>query len=111
MSPTNQSVQEPHHRYAEEMAALLLAVLQSPGLTDPVTREAAFRGSQLPPQLSEYVTKIFGKSYRITDEDIDLLLAAGSSQDAIFEITVAAALGAATQRLEAGLRAMKQAGS
>ena len=56
------------------------------------------------------MTNVHGMSYRVTDDDIEGLLAAGYSQDAIFEITVAAALGAASHRLEAGLRALKQEG-
>ena len=107
---SNQPTKEAHQRHADQVAALRLAVLQSPGMTQPTTREFAFSGEQLPPPVNEYVAKIRGSaSYRITDEDINNLLAAGYSQDSIFEITIAAALGAATQRLEAGLDALKEA--
>lgn len=43
----------------------------------------------------------------MSDDDIQKLLAEGYSEDAIFEVTVAAALGAASERLETGLLAMK----
>jgi alkylhydroperoxidase family enzyme len=46
-------------------------------------------------------------SYRITDSDLDELAASGLSDDASFEITVAAAVGAALQRLTAGMRAIR----
>jgi hypothetical protein len=36
------------------------------------------------------------------------LLESGMSQDAVFELTVVAALGAAAERLEAGMRAMRE---
>lgn len=110
MTPENHHIQESHQRHSDEVAELLLAVLHSQGFTEPSTREAAFRDGELPPLFREYADKILGASYRITDDDIKKLLAAGYSQDAIFEITVSAALGAAMQRLEAGLSALKQAG-
>ncbi len=101
--------QDDLQRHAKEVLALHLAVLQSNGTTEPAMRDAAFRGGQLPAPLDRYVTKIHGtNSYRITDDDVQELLAAGYSQDAIFEITIAAALGAATERLEAGLDALKK---
>jgi alkylhydroperoxidase family enzyme len=49
-------------------------------------------------------------SYRITDADIENLLAAGCSEDAIFEMTLAAAVGAASERLDAGLRTLRESG-
>lgn len=93
-------------RHADEHAALLRAVLQSPGATDPALRAAAFRGDAMPPALAEYVRKVRGESYRIIDDDMRRLLAAGYSEDAIFEITIASAIGAAEERLQAGLRAL-----
>jgi alkylhydroperoxidase family enzyme len=48
------------------------------------------------------------QSYRLTDTDFATLTGAGLSDDAIFEITIAAAVGAAPERLEAGLRAVRE---
>ncbi|MDT2004826.1 hypothetical protein FXW78_09020 [Rhodococcus opacus] len=45
-------------------------------------------------------------SYTITDTDIDRLLAAGPTEDQIFEITVAAAVGAALETFDAGMSAL-----
>jgi hypothetical protein len=89
---------------------LLRAVLESRGASAPTAREAAYRGTDLPAPLGEYVAKVRDSSYRIGDGDIGGLLAAGYSQDVIFEITVAAALGAAARGLDAGLRALKGGG-
>jgi hypothetical protein len=106
-SPPRQ--QKDFQRHAEKVSALRLAVLRSTGATELAVRDAAFRGGQLPALLHEYVTKIRGTtSYRITDDDVKKLQAAGYSQDAIFEITIVAAFGAATERLEAGLDALKK---
>lgn len=107
---SNHRPKKDFQRHVDQIAALRLAILHSSGTTEPVMRDEAFSGSQLPAPLFEYVTKIRGTtSYRITDDDIKNLLAAGYSQDAIFEITIAAALGAATERLEAGLNVLKEA--
>jgi alkylhydroperoxidase family enzyme len=107
---SNNHPEQKLQRHADKVAALCLAVLHSSGRTEPVTRNSAFRRGQLPAPLYEYVTKIRGTaSYRISDDDINHLLAAGYSQDAIFEITIAAALGAASERLESGLAALQEA--
>jgi len=46
-------------------------------------------------------------AYKLTDDDLTALRRAGSSEDAIFEITVSSALGAALDRLERGLAALR----
>jgi len=46
-------------------------------------------------------------AYRITDADVAGLKAAGRSEDEIFEVTVAAAVGAALRSLGAGMRAVR----
>ena len=93
-------------RHADEIAALLEAVLQSRGRTSPAMRMAAFRGEPGPLPLADYLANIQTASYRITDGDVARLLDAGYSEDALFELTIASALGAAYRRLEAGLRAL-----
>lgn len=109
MGPANQRSEEAHRRHAEEVAALLRAVLESPAETDRAIRAAAYQSDGLPPPLRQYVAKIRGESYRITDEDVQRLLRAGYSQDSVFEITVASALGAAMRRLQAGLGVLREA--
>jgi hypothetical protein len=108
---TNRRAEQAGQDHADEVTALLRAVLESAGASDRATRESAYRGHALPPPLAEYVTKVRDASYRIGDADIVGLLTAGHSQDAIFEITVATALGAAARGLEAGLRAMRGEGA
>ena len=53
--------------------------------------------------LAHYVDVVRKHADRITDEDVERLRDAGLDDDAIFEMTVAAALGAAAERLRAGL--------
>lgn len=79
-----------------------------------VQREGAFAGpcltgdrdQVLPPHLVTIVDKVHRHAYKLTDEDVQVALAAGVSQAVLFELIVLAAVGAATQRLEAGLSAV-----
>jgi len=98
---------------------LVHAVLNSSGASDPTVRRAvearaaAIGGrasattSAVPQALAPYVDKVAGRAYTVTDEDVAALRQAGYSEDAIFEITISAALGAAMARLERGLVALK----
>jgi len=61
------------------------------------------------PALSGYLEKVRVRATDVTDEEVTALLAAGQSQDAVFEATVVVALDAALERLEAGLRALDAA--
>ena len=100
-------IREGSGRHLAEMDALRRAIMESPGVTTRAERESAFAGT-MPQPLSAYVAKIHEQSYRIADADFDALRAAGVSEDAIFELTAAAALGAATRRLDQALRAMEK---
>ena len=95
-------------RHAKQLAALLRAVLHSPGATEPSVRQAIFRGAPQDGPLGAYVALIRGQSYRISDEDVQRLLESGMSQDTVFELTVVAALGAAAERLDVGMRAVRE---
>ena len=64
--------------------------------------------SALDPGLERWVEKVARHAYETTDEELVALLAAGYSEDEIFEITVAAALGAAQARAECALGALKK---
>ena len=99
------------------MEPLADAVLHTPGDADPELRAAveAYAASlggrkgpvpELPAELRPYVEKVAMHAYKVVDADVDGLREAGYSEDAIFELTLAAALGAAQARLEAGLAAV-----
>lgn len=92
-------------RYTELVTRTTHAVLETPGATPTQQRWAAFhrRMDELPPDLRAYVETVAKHAYRVTDEDVEALKRAGHSEDALFEITAAAALGAAIMRLERGL--------
>lgn len=106
-------------RHIANIQRLAHAVLNSPGDTDTVTRHAVEEhcarsgGSStsttgdLPAGLAGYLNKVAWHAYKTTDEDIEALQQAGYSEDAIFEVTLSAALGAGLARLERGLAALK----
>ena len=105
--------------HAEHAQRLQEAVFNSDGETDPSIRRSvealaaqlggrdALETNTVPPELVSYVKKIALHAYKTTDDDIEALRKAGYSEDAIFEITLSAALGAGMARLERGLAALK----
>ena len=86
------------------------AVLDGKGVTASQLRWAAFhrRIDELPAELRAYVQTVAANAWRVTDEDVDALKRAGHSEDAIFEVTTAAALGAAIMRMERGLIVLEE---
>jgi hypothetical protein len=61
----------------------------------------------LPPELAAHVERVAHSAYKITDEDLERLKAQGHDEDVIFEVTLAAALGAGLKRLRKGLAALR----
>jgi alkylhydroperoxidase family enzyme len=101
----------PTDRHREAFEALQTAILEGDGLvvtTAEMRRGAAERGD-VPERLAAYVDAIHDHAYRISDRTVTDLRAAGASEDEVFEVTVSAAFGAARERLEAGLAAVRGA--
>ena len=102
---------------------LVDSILTTPGDTDPTLREAVEARSaelggrpagpdapgEIPEALRAYVDKVARHAYKVTERDLDEIKKAGYSEDAIFEITLSAALGAGMSRLERGLAALRGA--
>jgi len=97
-------------RYREFVERLKSSVLDSPAHTSPAVRRAvAFGpGTQVPEALRSYTDKVALHAYRVTDDDVDALKRGGYTEDQIFEITAAAAVGAAVRRLERGLAVLHE---
>lgn len=101
-------------------AALVeLAVLGSGGRSDARLRQAVVEqaawlagrdapspGDKVPETLSVLVEKVVRYAYRVTDEDINAAAGAGYDENELFDIIVAAALGAGLARRERGLAAI-----
>lgn len=69
--------------------------------------EAARPDRTPPPAAQGYVDTVRRHAYRVTDGQVAALRAAGLSEDDIFELTVAAAVGAGLERLDAGMNALQ----
>jgi alkylhydroperoxidase family enzyme len=107
-------------RHMPLVANLAKSILTTPGDTDPALRQAVEartaeiggrRGQppagEIPEALRAYVDKVAHHAYKVTDGDLDALKQAGYSEDAIFEITLSAALGASRSRMERALAALR----
>jgi hypothetical protein len=89
------------------------AILTTPGATEIAVRRAVLErtragSGQLPEPLRELIDKIADSPWTVSDEDFHNLRRAGYSEEHIYELTMAAALGAGLQRFDAGLRALEQ---
>lgn len=109
------------NQFTANFQGLIDAVLTAPGDTDLQLRRAiearasasgGYTGDEeveVPVELQTYVDKVALNAYKVTDANVEDLLRAGYSEDAIFEITLSAALGAGVARLAQGLEALKGA--
>lgn len=88
-------------------AQLERSLLDRRGETTRAQREAATRAEGDGP-LGQYVRQIEQAAYKVTAEQVDALRTT-HSDDALFELTVCAAQGAAKRRLDAGLRSIDDA--
>jgi hypothetical protein len=102
----------------EAFQQLREAVLERPGEMSQEERQRIAAWSANPDQepasqhmaepLAKVLTKVTRYAYKVTDEDIQGLLAAGFSEDAVFEAVVSAALGTAIGRYERGMAVLRE---
>ena len=94
---------------------LLTTPLSAPGLTSSETRTKVAARAGMPPGQSpapsdpaeRYLDKVAHAPYKVTDEDWQSMRENGMADEEIFELTLAAALGASRHRLNAGLAALR----
>lgn len=94
-------------RHATAIGAVRRAASEASGVVEPALRRAVYDAAEPPPPLGAYLDKVRHQAWTITDEDIGALRATGYSEDAILELTIAAAAGAAGRRYDAALRAVR----
>ena len=102
-------------RYDDFQQRLVDAVLQARGDTPDMLRRTILEHARetpgakgsLPPALTRYVDTVARHAYKVTDADVASLQQGGQSDNALFEITVAAAVGAALHRLDRGMAALR----
>jgi hypothetical protein len=88
---------------------LVTRVLEGNGTAAPELRRAAFNNAGLSEPIAMLVEKVAGHAYRVTDEDIGAVRAAGLSEDQIFEIVICAAIGQASRQYANALAALASA--
>jgi alkylhydroperoxidase family enzyme len=94
-------------RFVALRDATAAALIKAPGDLPPDVRRAIAFGTP-PADLAELVQKIRSNARSVTDADVDALRAR-YSEDALFEIIVSAAFGAAHERLMAARRVLEEA--
>ena len=85
---------------------LVNRVLDSETHTPPGLRRAAFDNAGLDEPMGTLVEKVANHAYQVTDDDVAAVRAAGLSEDAIFEMVVCAAIGAADRQYGSALAAL-----
>ena len=89
--------------------ALIARVLDGAGKAPNDLRRAAFDDAGLGEPTRTLIDKVAHHAYRVTDEDVDAVRAAGLSEDQIFELLVCAAIGQASRQYENALAALASA--
>jgi hypothetical protein len=88
---------------------LVARVLHADGKAAPELRRAAFENAGLGEPIRTLIEKVARHSYRVTDQDVAAVRAAGLSEDKIFEIVVCAAVGQASRQYASALAALASA--
>jgi hypothetical protein len=89
--------------------ALVDRVLNGEGRTSPEQRARAFSNADLSPSLRELIGKVVTRPAQVTDADFAAAKASGFSEDQLFELVTAAAVGRSARLYEAGLAALAEA--
>jgi uncharacterized peroxidase-related enzyme len=102
----------PDHQALAE--ALRKRVLEVPGITDVVLRQAIARRAAGGPVVGEVAyddlaEQIGNAAYKVTDEQVKKLIQKTGNEKAAFELIVAAAVGAGLYRWQKGLGILKEA--
>jgi hypothetical protein len=95
-------------RHAPALRALLDAVGGTKGALDAKQRQSLLDGKGILGPMRSLANKVATNPRSVTDESIRELIAAGASEDEIFECVIAAALGAGMERLRKGLALLEE---
>jgi hypothetical protein len=89
--------------------ALVDRVLNAAGRTSAEQRAQAFSNADMPPPLGTLISKVATRPTTVTDADFAAAKAAGFTEDQLFELVIAAAVGQSARLYEAGLAALAEA--
>jgi|ERR1041384_7473695 len=91
--------------------AVVDRVLSGDGRASKEQRRAAFDNKGVTEPARALVEKVAKNAWKVSDEDVAAVKAAGVSEDQVFELCVSAALGQASRQLESALAALDAATS
>jgi hypothetical protein len=86
--------------------ALQDRIVNGAGRASPDQRACAFSNSGLSEPLRGLLGKVATKPTQVTDADFAAALAAGFSEDEVFELVICAAVGQSARQYDAGLAAL-----
>ena len=89
--------------------ALVDRVLNGDGKASPELRARAFSNADIPTPLQALIGKVATRPAQVTDADVAAAKASGFTEDQIFELVIAAAVGQSARLYEAGLAALAEA--
>ena|SRR5215471_8251383 len=97
------------HRSNEKQAlvkAIEQRIMTGPGMASAELRAKAFANSDLPEPLAILVDKVAKRSFEVTEADFAAALAAGYTEDQLFELVICSAVGECNRIYRAGLVAL-----
>jgi hypothetical protein len=89
--------------------ALADRVVHGDGEAPADLRARAFRNADLPPPLDTLISKVVTTPTQVGEADFAAAKASGYSEDQLFEMVVAAAVGQSSRQYDAGLAALAEA--
>ena len=95
-----------HDRKRAAYQALADRILTGPGTTSAAHRASAFASAGIAPAVDPLLTKVANRPTHITDADYATAKAAGFTDDQLFELVIAAAVGRSARMYDAGLAAL-----
>jgi hypothetical protein len=84
-------------------------ILTGRGMAPPDLRAKAFEDSDLPEPLAALVDKVAKRSFQVTGADFAAAVAAGFTEDQLFELVICAAVGESSRLHKAGMAVLAEA--
>jgi len=94
---------------ADARRALIRQILDGDAEAPRVQRQGAFENAGLPQPIGTLLEKVARCAHRVSDADVRNALAAGFSEDQVFELAVCAAVGQANRQYDAAMAALERA--
>ena len=91
------------------MRSIEQRILTGPGMAPPELRAKAFADIDLPEPLATLVDKVAKRSFQVTEGDFAAAVAAGFTEDQLFELVICAAVGESSRLYKAGMAALAEA--